>query len=173
MGKNLTCEERERIAYARHQIILPLIRLSREERVELIKEIARNKHDLGYGKKRRVSKRTLWRWIRRFTEGGLKGLWPEERSDKGKIRVIDDTRLNKALELKKELPKRSTYKVIRLMELEKEIREGEIKGSTLSRIFQEKGYTRRELTGIEPKVRRRFQREKVNSLRQGDLKDGI
>lgn len=173
MGKNLTNEDRERIAYARYQIILPLIRLSRDERVELIKEIARKEHDLGYGKKRGVSKRTLWRWIRRFTEDGLRGLMPEQRRDKGKIRVIDDTRLNKALQLKKELPKRSVRKVIRLMELEKEIREAEIKGSTLARIFQEKGYTREELTGIEPKVRRRFQREKVNSLWQGDLKDGI
>ena len=173
MGKNLTYEQREQIAYARYKVILPLLRLNWDEKVELIKEIAAKEHDVGYGRKEKLSTRTLWRWLKKFTEEGLKGLMPKERSDKGKIRVIENDKLNRALELKKELPKRSARKVIRLMELSKELKENEIKIPTLTKIFKQKGYTKQELTGIQPKIRRRFQRDKPNSLWQGDVKDGI
>jgi transposase InsO family protein len=173
MGKNLTSELREKIASARYQIILPLIKSDRDEKTELIKEISTKEHCLYDGKKKRISIRTLWRWIKGFTKEGLKGLMPKERSDKGKIRVIEDTKLNRAFELKKELPGRSTRKIIRLMELNKEIMEDEIKVSNLNRIFKEKGYTKEELAGMQSKIRRRFQRDEVNSLWQGDITDGI
>lgn len=173
MGKNLTYEDREKIAYGRYQIILPIIKSDNDNRTELIEETACREHYLDDGKRGKISIRALWRWIKQFTLEGLKGLMPKERSDKGKIRVIEDSKLNKALELKKELPKRSTRKVIRLMELTREIKEDEIKNSTLTRIFKQEGYTKQELTGIKSKIRRRFQREEVNSLWQGDVSDGI
>lgn len=173
MGKNLTYEEREQIAYARYQIILPLLRLSWEEKAELIKEVAAGEHDAGPGRKSHLSTRTLWRWLKKYTEEGLKGLMPRERSDKGKLRAIEDAKINKALGLKKEIPKRSTRKIIRLLELNKDVKEEEVKPSTLSRVLQQRGYTKQELTGIQPKIRRRFQKDKPNSLWQGDVKDGI
>lgn len=173
MGRNLTTEAREKIAYSRYQIILPVIKAGLSEKTELVKETIGKEHDLDNSKKHKISIRTLWYWIKKFTEQGLSGLMPKERSDKGKIRIIEDNKLNKALELKKELPQRSTRKVIRLMELNKEIKEDEIKIPTLTRIFKEKGYTKQELTGSETKIRRRFQREEVNSLWQGDVTDGI
>lgn len=165
MGKNLTCEDREQIAYKRYQVILPLVKSDFDEKTELIIEVA---------EKENISIRTLWRWIKDFTIQGLKGLMPKERSDKGKIRVISENRLNRAIELKKEIPQRSVRKVVRLMELSDKVHEGEIKVSTLTRIFRQQGYTKQELLGILPKkVRGRFERDEPNSLWQGDYSDAI
>ncbi|MCD5390921.1 Mu transposase C-terminal domain-containing protein [candidate division NPL-UPA2 bacterium] len=170
MGKNLTKEQREEIARAKFKIIAPLLRTSGEERASLIKEISKVPHDIPFSKKKEISVATFYRWIEDFEKGGgVAALMKKERSDKGKSRVMDEILLSELKDLKKELPRRSVRKLIRMVELGRDLKEGLIKEPTLSRILREQGYTRWVLSSKPKKARKKWQRALPNSLWMGDF----
>jgi transposase InsO family protein len=70
--------------------------------------------------------------------------------------------------LKKEAPQRGVAKIIRIMETSSLIKPGEIKRSTLSRLFKEHGCDRKTLMR-KHKIHRAFEAEHPNQIWQSDI----
>ena len=87
--------------------------------------------------------------------------------------VIPDNIVDYAVILRREVPERSVRDIIRLMELEHRVKEGEIKRSTLQDALERRGFGRRNMnyyTSNSVGASRRFERKHRNELWQADIK---
>lgn len=121
------------------------------------------------GKMKKPSLSTLKRKLKEYREGGLSALARKSRSDRGKVRAVEDEILAKAIELKQEQPMRSD-KAINLMLQDKYGKS--IRKTTLYRHLREAGATRKKLGISHEPVRKRWSRDYTNALWIGDFEDG-
>lgn len=100
-------------ALKRYQMIAPLLEPEMEEgkRRQLREEAA---------EKNGISKRTLYRYEKSYREKGFDGLRPESRTKRRQQRLPEnfDEIVGQAVQLKREVPKRSVRQVIKALELE-------------------------------------------------------
>jgi len=134
---------------------------------ELIKKFLGNIKSIPYSGKKSLSRATLYNYIVRFLKNGFDGLKQKKRSDCGKSRKLKEDVLQKAIELKKENPERSTLKVIRLL---KHNGITNIKYGSLHKNFQQLGLTQKIFHQGEQKPTHHFIREFANELWQSDVK---
>lgn len=154
-------------AVKRHEIIAPLLMPGLEEaekrriRIEILE-------------REDISERTLRRYIASYRDCGFKGLIPKERCDAGEVKAVPEEILQRASEIKKELPERSVRRIIRILEGEGVAQKGEISRSTLSRHLKNMGLSTSELkrTINRGTAAHRFVRSGRNTLWQGDIKYG-
>jgi len=121
------------------------------------------------GKLKKPSISTLWRKLQAYKQGGVEAFNKKPRKDRGKIRATEMEILDRAIEIKKDLPTRSA-KIINLV-LEQEYGKT-IAKSTLYRHLREHGATKQKLGISKKKVRCRWTRDHSNSLWCGDLEYG-
>jgi len=121
-----------------------------------------------------LSDRTLRHHIQMYKKIGYKSLAVMPRSDKGELRAISEDIIQKAIELKQELPSRSVRRIIEILEGEKLIKPGEVKRTSLSRHLNQRGYGAAQLKASKLKMQSagRYQRKKRNSLWIADIKYG-
>lgn len=161
-------------ALFRYRLIAPLLDpdLKRGEKKEIFNAIAGKKHQLpnvnpnDYVKEVQFSRETIRSWYKRYRKYGFEGLGNKSRSDYGKSRAVSEEVIKKACDLKIEIPQRTLYAVIKILEREKLVEINTLKKSTLHRIFQ-----RKRLTSKIPKEKghwQRFQAEFPNDLWQSD-----
>ncbi len=91
----MTDKKNEEIAVFRFGVIHEFVggaRLSRDERRQLLREKCARKWVIPYSARTRISKNTIYRWIRRYQNSGgtIESLYPEKREDQGKTRKFDD-----------------------------------------------------------------------------------
>ena len=139
-----------------------------EEAAHLLSELAASEHLFPDGQRRKVSRATLWRKWKQYREGGFEALFPKRRKDRGKPRKAQKM-IERAIELKKDQPRRSEETINQF--LEQEFRE-KLPKSTLYRHLKRAGATRRKLGISREKVRRRWSRDQSNALWVGDFEDG-
>jgi putative transposase len=168
-------ERREAIALFWYDVLSPLLRegLDRAEKRQLMDDITSRTYVIPYSRKRGLKAATVRRKLRAFGEGGFRALAPAVRSDKGTPRAVPEVVLQRALELKAELPTRSVRTIVELLKHDPALPAAKVAPSTLSRLLKERGYTRKALA--DPKRRalfRKFARERINSLWQGDAMHG-
>jgi len=115
-------EVRRWSASRKQEVVLRLLRgesleeVSREVRVPVSRlEEWRSRFLEGGREARKVSARTLRRWLRAYREGGFSGLRPKERRDRGRPRSIRPEALEKAVALREEVPSRSTRQIIDIL----------------------------------------------------------
>ena len=77
------------------------------QRERYFQELSREERRLPNGQRRRISARTLRRQWRRLKAEGVPGLYRRRRCDRGKPRKSHAGMLARAVELKKEQPRRS------------------------------------------------------------------
>lgn len=153
----------------RYRLIAPLLDpdLKRGEKNQLFSAIAAKVHHLPGGRERRFSRETIRSWYKRYRKFGFEaGLKNKGRGDRGKSRVVPEEIIQKACDLKIEVPQRTLRTIIKILEKEKVIEPGKITKSTLHRIFQQK-----HLTAKIPKEKgywQRYQAEFPNDLWQSD-----
>jgi putative transposase len=121
------------------------------------------------GKNKTPSLSTLRRKLNLYSHGGFRGLARKSRSDRGKIRSVDQEILEKAVELKKEQPFRSDDTINRMLEA---LYQKTIARSTLYRHLRKAGATRVKLGVTSKKVRKRFTRDNTHDLWVGDFEEG-
>ena len=121
------------------------------------------------GQLRKPSLSTLKRKLKEYRDGGLSALARQARCDRGQVRVVDEEILAKAIELKREQPRRSD-KAINLM-LRSQYGKT-IPKTTLYRHLREAGATRKKLGLAQQPVRKRWTREYTHALWIGDFEDG-
>jgi putative transposase len=93
----------------------------------------------------------------------------KRRSDRGQTRRVKPAMLHKAIELKKDQPRRSDHTINQFLEQEFA---ATIPKSTLYRHLKRAGATRLKLGVTQQKVRRRWTRDTSNALWLGDFEDG-
>ena len=121
------------------------------------------------GQRRRPSRATLWRKWKKYRDGGFEALFRKRRSDRGQSRKHPSAMIAKAVELKKEQPRRSNVPINQFLQAEFHTA---IPKSTLYRHLKRAGATRLKLGISQQKVRRRWTRDQSNALWLGDFEDG-
>ncbi|HID29520.1 MAG TPA: helix-turn-helix domain-containing protein, partial [Desulfobacterales bacterium] len=82
-------------------------RLDRGERETLLQEKCARKWSIPYSPRTHISRSTIVRWIQKYHQGGckLEALTPQDRTDQGHVRAIDEETGLAILQLRQELPK--------------------------------------------------------------------
>lgn len=161
---------RNEIAAFRFGLIAQIVqrRLNPGEKSALLREVAKGSYTIPGSEKTTVSVRSLERYLKTYEEGGFEALKPKERDKKGSLKAMDPTILEYAIALRKELPSRSVEQIIRILELEDKVPHGLLKPRTLSRYFQEQGWSRRDLSRSVRKAFRQFEHDAANDCWQAD-----
>ena len=149
------------------RVLLGDIREAQGERY--FQELSREERQLPNGQRRCISARTLRRQWRRLKDEGVPGLYRRRRSDRGKPRKKHADLLARAVELKKEQPRRSDKVINRILKREFG---RTVPRSTLYHHLQREGATRRKLGVSTQKVRCRWTRDQPGALWVGDFEHG-
>ena len=162
-------EARQKIALFRIAVLGPLVgaRLEHGDLVELCREAATRAWELPSGEVIEVSARTVEDWHRAYQRGGFAALHPKGRSDKDKTRVIPEELVELILRLKREKPRRSVKRIIRVLERAKKVQRGALTKSTVHRLLQVHGASRLPVRGPDAE-RRSFIHEYAGDLWVGD-----
>ena len=157
-------------ALKRYQMIAPLLDESLDEgkRRQLREEIA-ERYD--------VSKRSIYRYEEKYREGAFDGLRPMNREKRRSQALPDNYEeiVGEAIQLKREVPRRSVRQIIKILESEGYAPPGVIKASTLQRYLYNAGLGVKQMKRYTEKretTSRRFCRAHRNELWQGDIKYG-
>jgi len=161
-------KEKEEVALFRYGLIRGLLDegISRAEFSARLDEVARRSHQHPKGEWRRVSRRTLLRWIEAYRKSGFSGLFVKKRCDIGEVRATQTHVLDLAEKLKREAPRRSSASISEIIQRTKGVSVSE---RTIRRHLAKRGCTFCELTGNARRIYVRFEREKPNDLWLGDM----
>ncbi len=139
------------------------------ERRRYLKNLSQKVVTLPNGKRKRISLSTLRRKVRQFKKQRIAGLKRKPRTDRGGIRKHRQTMLERAIQLKREQPRRSPHAINRLLACEFG---RTIPKATLNRHFRQAGVTRKKLADPQPVIRCRWTRDQANALWVGDFSEG-
>lgn len=158
----------EDTALERFQIIAPLLDqdLDRDKRIQMREDIAQ-KYDL--------SVRTLYRYEAAYESAGFSGLKPKDRTREGRKDLPENFNqlLEKAIQLKREVPSRSVNQIILILELEGSAKPGDLKRSTLQHHLYDAGFGKKQMkvyADAEKSSGRRFMKTHRMQLAQADIK---
>ena len=168
--KNLIRDWRDEEALRRYQFIAPVLDPNLDEAAKAQKrEEAADAAGL--------SVRTLYRYEKGYRDHGFEGLKPADRKGMTSKRLPEnfDVLFADAVQLKKEVPKRSVSQIIEILELEGKVPPGVLKRSTLEDHLYEAGFGVRQmkvLNEARESSSRRFCKPHRMMLIQGDIKYG-
>jgi len=152
-------------------LLSPLLygEVSPQEAGRFLNELASCEQVFPDGQRRRPSRATLWRKWKKYRDGGFEALFRQRRKDRGQPRKATPAMIAKAVELKKEQPRRSHVPINKFLEAEFK---ATIPKSTLYQHLRRAGATRLKLGLGQRKVRCRWTRDHSNALWLGDFEDG-
>ncbi|MEF9940622.1 MAG: DDE-type integrase/transposase/recombinase [Clostridium sp.] len=124
-----------------------------------------------------ISTRTIYRYERTFLTDGFQGLRPQTKTQNTSKRLPDNfpELLEQAIQLKKEVPKRSVAQIIWILELEGRVAPGILKRSTMERHLYHAGFGIRQMQmyrDARDSSSKRFCKPHRMMLVQGDIKYG-
>lgn len=164
-------KEQEKWAIFWCQMLSPVIyeEIEPELTHQLLRQLADTKTRFPDGRIGKPSLSTLRRKLNRYRQAGFDALERKGRSDRGKSRNVAGEIIEKAIELKKEQPRRSPETINRFLE---KIYGTTIPRSTLYRQLKQANATRIKLGVLRKKVRKRWSRDHTHDLWVGDFEDG-
>lgn len=124
-----------------------------------------------------LSTRTIYRYEKSFQGDGFQGLKPQARASCYSKRLPENFNglLEQAIQLKKEVPKRSVAQIIWILELEGRVAPGVLKRSTMERHLYNAGYGVKQMQmykDARTSSSKRFCKPHRMMLVQGDIKYG-
>jgi len=168
--KNAVFDQKaEEIAQERLEIIIPLLddSLDKGKQQQLLAIQC---------EKSGKSERSIRRYLDSYREGGYDGLYPMKRTKRAKNGAITDEIIEMAVMLRREVPKRSVETIIKILEMEGAVAEGELKRTTLQDNLAKRGYSSRQMkmySNSPGRAARRFAKKRRMHLIQSDIKYGI
>jgi len=159
----------EAVAIFRYGLIAPALHMGSKERGGYFQRLAGKEFDVPYCGRKRYKKGTFEDWLSQYRKGGLDGLKPVVRRDKGICRRISQTLIPIIRQIIRDFPSLSVSGVYRHLIKQGYIRRGEFAESTL-REYVRKHNLRDE--GPEKKQRKKFEKENVNELWIADFMHG-
>ncbi len=138
-------DDRRALALFRFAVLGPLVsaRLEHGDRAALFVAASRRDHLLPDGRVVRVSARTVEAWFHAYRRGGLSALKPQSREDAGTSRSMSETVRDIVLRAKREKPRRSIRRIIRMLERAKVVKPGELTHSSVHRLLAREGISAR------------------------------
>jgi putative transposase len=134
-----------------------------------LREIAAKPYHIPGSTRTRVSVTTLRRYLRTYQTKGFEGLRPPPRADAGAPRAFPPDVLAKAVALREAQPARTTQTLVEILSRDESVSLAKpLNAHTLTTHLRHLGKTRRRLAQ-NAQAYRRFEREHVNALWQGDL----
>ena len=162
---NTTVQKRSETAEQRLAMIAPLLHVP--------PDVSRTKQKEEISGQYNVSVRTLDRYYKSYMAGGFDALFPHGKRE-SRYKIPEDL-LNKAIQLRRELPGRSIPSIIQVLELEGMAAPGFLKRTTLQDALERRGYSSRMMKNYSDTgfASQRFQRKHRHDLWQGDIKYGL
>lgn len=159
------------IARWRFEQIAPLLdpALSDEDRARLVAGLGSSEVRWPSGAVRPLGAATLYRWARLYRAGGLEALCRRPRRDRGELRAIEPTWVERAMALLRERPERSLFMLQKLLD-------ERVSRSTLYRHLRaQPGYARLRLEAkgdrsARARLHRRFEAGAPHEIWQTDAK---
>jgi putative transposase len=158
------------IALFRYGLIAQLVHTPPEtgQQERLLREVAARTYTIPGSTRTHVSLTTLRRYLKTYREKGFDALRPEPRTDAGSPRAFPPEVLEKAITLREEQPSRTTQTIVDILQRDESLSlPRSVNVHTLTTHLRRRGKTRR-LLAQTGKTYRRFERDHVNSLWQGD-----
>jgi len=166
----------EEVALFRFGVISDLVgatRLEHGEFAKLVREKSRQRWNIPFSNRTRLSEGTIRRWVHLYEISGrqFSSLYPAHRSDSGRSRKVDEETILSLVRLKKEKPTLPLARLIAEMEDKHLVSPGfTLRLSTAYRILKREG-----VSGRQPAMktdRRRFEAEFPNDIWQSDVMHG-
>jgi transposase InsO family protein len=157
----------------RFGVLGPLVsaRLEHGDRQEHFDTIGARVHQRPDGSLVELSPRTIESWYYDYREGGFDALCPNTRADCGRCRAIAPDVAELILRAKREKPRRSIRRIIRMLERAGRVKKDELKRSSVHRLLQAAGVSARPLRGSSAE-RRSFLAEHASDMWVGDALHG-
>lgn len=154
-------------------VLGPLVsaRLEHGDRRAWFLETAERVHQRPDGRLVKLSARTIEAWFYAYRRGGLAALGRQRRTDRGRTRVIPAAVEDLVLRAKREKPRRSIRRIIRMLERAGVVCRGELSRSSVHRLLAAHGISRRPARGPSAE-RRSFLVEHAGDLWMGDAMHG-
>lgn len=146
-------------------------RLEHGDRAVLIHQIAARVHQMPDGTLVELSPHTIESWYYAHKHGGFEALYPCTRSDCGQSRSIAPEVAELILRAKREKPRRSIRRIIRLLERASKVVPGTLSRSSVHRLLKLAGISARPVRGPSAE-RRSFLAEHAGDLWVGDALHG-
>lgn len=146
-------------------------RLEHGDRQQYFNEIAARVHLMPDGSAVELSARTIESWYYAYKHGGFEALYPCTRSDCGQSRAIAPDVAELVLRAKREKPRRSIRRIIRMLERAGRVKPGTLSRSSVHRLLKLAGISARPLRGPSAE-RRSFIAEHAGDLWVGDALHG-
>jgi transposase InsO family protein len=166
-------DDKQAIALWRLGVLGPLAsaRLEHGDRRRYIAEAAARAQERPDGRRVQLSARTIEAWYYAYRGGGFEALYPRDRADRGRSRAISAEVAEQILRVKRERPRRSIRRIIRMLERAGIVRAGELHRSSVHRLLAAHGVSGRPLRG-PGNERRSFLNEHAGDLWIGDALHG-
>ena len=163
----------ERIALWKISVLGPLIsaRLDHGERRTYFAAASLRLHEHPSGRTLRLSARTIESWYYAYRKGGLVALRPTLRGDRGRTRSILPEVADLLVRAKREKPRRSIRRLIKMLERARVVEKGQLHKSSVHRLLKAAGISKlppRE----DRRERRSFLPEHASDLWMGDAMHG-
>ena len=158
------------IALFRYGLIAQLVHTppAKGHQERLLRELAARTYRIPGSTRTHVSITTLRRYLQTYRDHGFEALRPTPRTDTGTPRAFPPEVLEKAIALRQEQPARTTQTLVDILVRDPSLSLPQaLNVHTLTTHLRQRGQTRR-LLDQPGKTYRRFERDHVNSLWQGD-----
>ena len=172
----MTEDEKMQVAVFRFGVISDFVtgaQMSRAEKRRLMADKCARKWQIPFSEKTRISKGTIQRWCRlyRGSNGDLKSLYPKDRSDQGKCRMMDEETCLSLIELRSKMPALTVPQLIEQMNRQNRVTPGIVlNASTVYRFLHQQNLM--QPMASKPVDRRKFEAELPNDLWQSDVMHG-
>ena len=166
-------DDKQAVALWRLGVLGPLTsaRLEHGDRRRYLAEAAARTHERPDGTRVQLSARTIEAWYDAYRRGGFPALFPRDREDRGRSRAISAEIAEHLLRVKRERPRRSIRRIIRMLERAGLVRAGALHRATVHRLLAAQGVSARPLRGPAAE-RRSFLPEHAGDLWVGDALHG-
>jgi putative transposase len=156
------------IALFRISVLGPLVgaRLDHGDVIELCRKAAERDWEFPDGKVGRIAAETIRRWYYAYLRGGFAALKPDDRSDLGSTNIRPEL-VELILRAKRERPRRTIPRIIRILVWAKRAKEGELSRSAVHRLLERHHLSGRPRVGPSAE-RRSFLHELPGELLIGD-----
>lgn len=166
-------DDKQAIALWRLGVLGPLTsaRLEHGDRRRYLDAAAARTHERPDGTRVQLSARTIEAWYAAYRRGGFPALFPQDRAARGRSRAIAAEVGEQILRVKRERPRRSIRRIIRMLERAGHVRAGALHRSTVHRLLAAHGVSARPLRGPATE-RRSFLPDHAGDLWVGDALHG-
>ena len=137
--------------------------------MDYFRTVAAKIYTLPDGKQAEFSASTIRSWYHYYLKNGFDGLIPKTRNDKGVSRRIDNSVVQKIIEIKEQYPYITGTLVYRKLIEEGCINESDVSLSTILRYIKNNNLKAKQLVGVE---RKSFEMEHSNDMWQSDTSHG-